>query len=118
VISRIRSRCATWLRPTGWRLIQRNWDQAKAEIKTTWGKLSEDDFLIIAGDREKLVQLLHCKYEGDLLLAERKVEQFVERMERVLNSPLAMELDSIPTTKVAYAVFPRSRHQPSQRPCS
>jgi uncharacterized protein YjbJ (UPF0337 family) len=38
-----------------WDRIEGNWKQSRATIKEQWGKLTDDEFDMIAGKRDKLV---------------------------------------------------------------
>ena len=37
-----------------WDRIEGNWKQAKGKVKEQWGKLTDDDFDIVAGKRDQL----------------------------------------------------------------
>lgn len=45
-----------------WDRIEGNWKQLKGEIKTKWGKLTDDDFDMIAGQRDKLAGKIQERY--------------------------------------------------------
>ena len=45
-----------------WDRIQGNWKQMKGELKTKWGKLTDDEFDVIAGQRDKLVGKIQERY--------------------------------------------------------
>jgi len=45
-----------------WDRIEGNWKQLKGELKTQWGKLTDDEFDVIAGKRDKLVGKIQEKY--------------------------------------------------------
>ncbi len=57
-----------------WDQIRGNWQQAKGEIKTRWGKLTDDDLDVIAGERDKLVGSLQEKYGITKEEAEKQVD--------------------------------------------
>lgn len=57
-----------------WEQIRGNWEQAKGELKVRWGKLTDDDLAIIAGERDKLVGRLQEIYGVGKEEAERQVE--------------------------------------------
>ena len=50
------------------------------KIKRTWGKLSEDDLVAIAGQRDEFARLLQERYGYDKALAVNTVDQFAERL--------------------------------------
>ena len=45
-----------------WDRIEGNWKQLKGELKTQWGKLTDDEFDVIAGKRDKLVGKIQERY--------------------------------------------------------
>jgi len=63
-----------------WDQTKNNWKHVTEKIKVTWGKLSEDDITAIAGDRDQLVNILQQRYGYAANLAERKVDDFAQRL--------------------------------------
>ena len=57
-----------------WDRIQGNWKQLKGEIKTKWGKLTDDEFDVIAGQRDKLVGKIQERYGCTKDDAEKQVK--------------------------------------------
>ncbi len=45
-----------------WDQIEGKWKQAKGSMKQQWGKLTDDDLDVIAGQSEKLVGKLQERY--------------------------------------------------------
>jgi uncharacterized protein YjbJ (UPF0337 family) len=64
-----------------WHQIKNNWNEASDKIKLTWGKLSDDDITMIAGQRDQFVRLLQERYGYVQENAENAVDQFAERLE-------------------------------------
>lgn len=58
-----------------WEQIKGNWEQAKGEMKTRWGKLTDDDLTTIAGERDKLVGRLQELYGLTKDEAQRQVDE-------------------------------------------
>ena len=58
-----------------WDQIKGNWAQAKGEVKTRWGKLTDDDLTTIAGERDKLVGRLQELYGLSKEEAQRQVDE-------------------------------------------
>lgn len=58
-----------------WEQIKGNWEQAKGEVKTRWGKLTDDDLTTIAGERDKLVGRLQELYGLTKDEAQRQVDE-------------------------------------------
>lgn len=65
-----------------WDDIRGNWKAARDQIKRTWGKLSEDDLIEIAGQRNQLVTVLQQRYGYDAVDAERRADQFAQGLNR------------------------------------
>jgi len=59
-----------------WDRIEGNWKQIKGKAKTRWGKLTDDQFDVIAGKREQLVGRIQEKYGIAKEDAEKQVDQF------------------------------------------
>jgi uncharacterized protein YjbJ (UPF0337 family) len=55
-----------------WQQIRGNWDKAKGERKTRWGKLTDDDLTRISGEKDKLVGRLQELYGISKEEAERQ----------------------------------------------
>ncbi len=45
-----------------WDLAKGKWKQVKGSVKTQWGKLTDDDLEIIAGQRDLLVGKIQERY--------------------------------------------------------
>lgn len=45
-----------------WDQIEGKWKQARGSIKVKWGKITDNDFDTIAGNRDKLIGILQEKY--------------------------------------------------------
>lgn len=52
------------------------WNQFKGEVKKQWGKLTDDDLDIIAGEKDKLVGKLQERYGHTKDAAEREYEDW------------------------------------------
>jgi uncharacterized protein YjbJ (UPF0337 family) len=59
-----------------WDRIQGNWKQLKGDLKTKWGKLTDDEFDMIGGQRDKLVGKIQEKYGCARDDAERQVSDW------------------------------------------
>lgn len=66
-----------------WDTIKGNWKQFTGEAKSQWGKLTDDDITRAEGDREKLVGRIQERYGILKEEAERQVDDFARRCERV-----------------------------------
>lgn len=59
-----------------WDKIEGNWKQMKGDIKTRWGKLTDDQLDVIAGKREKLAGQLQESYGIGKEEAEEQIKEF------------------------------------------
>ena len=58
-----------------WDIIKGKWAQAKGEVKSKWGDLTDDDLTQINGEREKLAGKLQERYGW----AKEKAEEEIDR---------------------------------------
>ena len=56
--------------------IKGKWTQAKGQVKQSWGKLTDDDFDVIAGERDVLVGKVQERYGVAKEEAEKQVKKF------------------------------------------
>lgn len=55
------------------------WHQLKGEMKSQWGKLTDDDFDRAEGDAEKLIGRVQERYGYQRDQAKREVDDFIRR---------------------------------------
>jgi uncharacterized protein YjbJ (UPF0337 family) len=63
-----------------WDQIQGKWKQARGDLQKQWGKLTNDDFDMIEGDRKKFVGKIQERYGITKEEAERQVDDWVGRV--------------------------------------
>ena len=56
-----------------------NWKQFKGKLKERWGELTDDDYSIIEGRRDRLAGVIQERYGIAREEAERQVKEFSER---------------------------------------
>jgi len=56
--------------------LEGNWKQIKGKARETWGKLTDDDFDRIAGQREQLIGAVQKRYGIAKEEAEKQVQAF------------------------------------------
>jgi uncharacterized protein YjbJ (UPF0337 family) len=62
-----------------WDRIEGNWKQVTGKAKVQWGKLTSDDFDIIAGRREQLAGKIQERYGIAKDDAEKQVSEWVKK---------------------------------------
>jgi uncharacterized protein YjbJ (UPF0337 family) len=62
-----------------WDRIEGNWKQVTGKAKVQWGKLTSDDFDIIAGRREQLAGKIQERYGIAKDAAEKQVSEWVKK---------------------------------------
>ena len=59
-----------------WDRIEGNWKQLKGKAQSQWGKLTDDDFDVVAGKREQLAGKIQERYGIAKDAAERQVSDW------------------------------------------
>jgi uncharacterized protein YjbJ (UPF0337 family) len=69
-------------------ILAGKWKQMRGELKTWWGKLTDDDFDRIGGEKDKLVGLIQERYGYTREQAEqevkRRLEEYDDKTDRVV----------------------------------
>jgi uncharacterized protein YjbJ (UPF0337 family) len=65
-----------------WEQIQGAWTEARGHLREQWGKLTDDDLDVIAGQRNQLIGKLQQRYGTAKEDAERQVAAFERRFSR------------------------------------
>jgi uncharacterized protein YjbJ (UPF0337 family) len=66
-------------RPMNEDIIKGKWRQIKGEVKSQWGKLTDDDVDRVEGDAEKLIGKVQERYGYQRDQAQREVDDFFRR---------------------------------------
>ena len=64
-----------------WDIIQGKWSQLKGDIRSEWGKLTDDDLDLIGGKKDKLIGTLQERYGKQRDEAERDLDNWLKRRE-------------------------------------
>lgn len=64
-----------------WDQVQGNWKQFKGNVKEKWGKLTDDDFDVVAGKRDQLAGVLQKRYGYAKEQAEKQIDEFCQSCE-------------------------------------
>ena len=59
-----------------WDRIEGNWKQLKGKAQVQWGKLTDDDFDVIAGKREQLAGKIQERYGVAKDVADKQVSDW------------------------------------------
>ncbi len=59
-----------------WDTIKGSWKQVQGEAKTTWGKITNDEWEQIDGNKDKLVGFIQEKYGETKEAAEKQVDEW------------------------------------------
>jgi len=74
-----------------WTQVEGRWEQLKADVKTEWGRLTDDDLAYVHGQRDKLVGKLQERYGFIRENAQKDVDKWFERLaariDRIGQSP-------------------------------
>lgn len=69
-----------------WDVIKGKWAQMKGDARVQWGKLTDDDWDQIAGNRDKLVGRLQEQYGWTKIDTERQVDEYFSRYDTERNT--------------------------------
>ena len=59
-----------------WDIIKGRWSQLKGEARKQWGKITEDDWEKIAGEKDRLLGKLQERYGWSREEAERSADEY------------------------------------------
>jgi uncharacterized protein YjbJ (UPF0337 family) len=68
-----------------WSVIEGKWRQLKGELRSKWGKLTDDDLVSLDGKRESLVGKIVERYGMMKDDAERQVDDWLHSIDRALD---------------------------------
>jgi uncharacterized protein YjbJ (UPF0337 family) len=72
-----------------WDQIRSSWPQLREAVRIQWSALTDSDFDVIAGQRDRLVGALHCRYDID----RGEVEQEIGLFERTVSTRFPRDSD-------------------------
>jgi uncharacterized protein YjbJ (UPF0337 family) len=62
-----------------WDVIKGRWEQLKGDARKQWGKLTDDDWNVIAGEKDKFIGKLRERYGWSKDEAERSADEYFSR---------------------------------------
>jgi uncharacterized protein YjbJ (UPF0337 family) len=60
-------------------VLKGRWNQVKGDVRSRWGKLTDDDMMQIQGDTEKLIGKLQERYGMKREQAERDLNEMLNQ---------------------------------------
>lgn len=63
-----------------WDQIEGNWKQFTGALKAKWGKITDDDWTVIAGKRDQLAGVLQERYGYEKDQAEKELTEFADSL--------------------------------------
>ncbi|HJQ85494.1 MAG TPA: CsbD family protein [Candidatus Binatia bacterium] len=63
-----------------WDVIKGKWKQMQGEARKQWGKLTDDDWTTIGGEKDKFLGKLQERYGWSKDEAERSADEYFSRM--------------------------------------
>ncbi len=63
-----------------WTQVEGRWDQLKGKVRSTFGKLTDDDVEQIKGDRERFAGALKERYGYEKEEAEGHLQRFIDSL--------------------------------------
>src|SRR5437870_1001764 len=75
--------------------LEGRWNEIKGELKSWWGKLTDDDIEQVAGNRDKLIGVVQQKYgylyDEAQREIDRRLKEFDERTDRLERTSNALK---------------------------
>lgn len=62
-----------------WDEIAGRWKQSTGKMKTEWGKLTDDDLMVVEGNRDKLAGKIQERYGVEKDEADRQIDDWLAR---------------------------------------
>lgn len=76
-----------------WDQVQGKWKQVKGSVKTRWGKLTDDDLDVIAGQRDQLIGRIQERYGIAKDDAQRQVDEWNRTLDQENEYPRQRNLE-------------------------
>ena len=70
-----------------WDQVAGKWKQLRGSVRDTWGKLTDDDFEKVAGNRDKLVGVLQERYGIAREEAQKRADEWIHNVREVAETP-------------------------------
>ena len=60
-----------------WDVLKGKWEQFTGQLRSQWGKLTDDDWTLVGGKKDALVGKLQERYGYQKDKAEKEVDEFI-----------------------------------------
>jgi uncharacterized protein YjbJ (UPF0337 family) len=64
-----------------WKEIEGRWNQITGQVKSKWGKLTDDDLAVVAGKRDQLIGKVQERYGIMKDDAEKQVDEWLQKFD-------------------------------------
>ena len=79
-----------------WTQLEGQWHQLTGQVKSTWGKLTDDDLQNVAGKKDQLVGKVQERYGVLKEDAEKQVDQWMAKVAPLIDKATAPSKDKEP----------------------
>lgn len=69
-----------------WEHVEGNWKVLRGKVRARWGKLTDDDLDVIAGQRDQLVGKLQARYGDAKAVVETQIDEWNCQMDEDLHT--------------------------------
>ena len=73
-------------------ILKGKWHEIQGDVKKTWGKLTDDDVMVINGESEKLLGFLQTKYGYEKDKAQKEYDDFINRHKQHIFDRMMMQI--------------------------
>jgi len=70
-----------------WTQLEGKWDQLKGNVKTKWGKLTDDDMKSLDGKKDSLIGRIVERYGVLKEDAEKQVDEWIHMLDQKTDPP-------------------------------
>lgn len=63
----------------GTQVLEGKWEELKGKVKKQWGKLTDDDLMVIKGNYQELLGKLQARYGYSKTEAEKNLSEFLDK---------------------------------------
>lgn len=61
-------------------ILEGKWKQMKGEVQNRWGKITDDDFAKIQGNRERFAGVVQERYGKNKEQAKKEVNEYIDSL--------------------------------------